>query len=533
MQSNLNVLMAQINPVVGAIHANCETIIQIINEHQVLHDVIIFPELALTGYPPEDLLFRNEFHQAVMEHLNLIKNETKECFVIIGHPLLEDDHCYNSLSIFFNGQKVHEYRKQNLPNYDVFDELRYFTPGGKNPCFLTIKGYKIGVIICEDLWQPGPAEQLLEHHISVLISINASPFDLSKYSTRERLLKSYTQQGIAIIYVNQTGGQDELLFDGQSLAIDKDGEICARAPAFEEALCSIQLHQNKITGPVAPALEHEALIYKALVCGTRDYVRKNHFPGVLLGLSGGIDSALTLAIAVDALGADKVHAVMMPSQYTATISNEDALQQVNKLKVAYSSLSIEPAYQTIVSTLAPVFKGLATDTTEENIQARIRGILLMAMSNKTGKMVLTTSNKSETAVGYATLYGDMAGGFCVLKDVLKTQVYALARFRNSISSVIPQRVIERAPSAELRENQTDQDSLPEYAILDAIITAYMEHNQSAAAIIAQGFKADEVNQVIKLIKRNEYKRRQSAPGIKISPRAFGKDWRYPITNDFN
>lgn len=533
MQSNLKILMAQINPTVGAIEANRDKIITVIKMQQHQHHILVFPELALTGYPPEDLLFRKEFHQAVVENLKLIQEVTEYCYVIIGHPKREKEYCYNALSIFYKGQKINEYHKQNLPNYEVFDEARYFTPGGKNPCILKLDHYKIGVIICEDLWHPGPAEDLLCHDISVLLIINASPFDTSKYFKREILLKSYTQQGIAVIYVNQIGGQDELLFDGQSIAMDKTGTICVRAPAFEENLCTVQINQEQITGSITPLLSQEALIYKALVCGTKDYVRKNKFSGVLLGLSGGIDSALTLAIAVDALGNEHVHAIMMPSPFTAEMSNEDAMQQIRKLQVSHSIFPIEPIYKTILSTLESVFKGLPLDTTEENIQARIRGMLLMAMSNKTGKMVLTTSNKSETAIGYATLYGDMAGGFAVLKDVLKTQVYALAQYRNSISEVIPKRVIKRAPSAELKPNQTDQDHLPDYSILDAIIVAYMENNLNAAEIIQQGFNPEEVNQVIRLIKNNEYKRHQAAPGIKISPIAFGKNWRYPISNGFN
>jgi NAD+ synthase (glutamine-hydrolysing) len=524
--------MAQINPTVGAIKANETKILEIIETKQTHHDLIIFPELSLSGYPPEDLLFRNEFHQAIKESLERIQAATKECYVLIGHPGMEKENCYNSMSIFHMGQKIREYHKQNLPNYDVFDEARYFTPGKQDPCTLTIKNYKLGICICEDLWQPGPVEDLIDAGVCTIISLNASPFHYLKYSHREELLKSYSRQGIAMIYVNQIGGQDELLFDGQSLAIDKTGTICARSPAFEEDLCSIQLSEEGIEGTITPLLSLPALIYKALVCGTKDYVTKNNFPGVLLGLSGGIDSALTLAVAVDALGADKVHAVMMPSRFTASISKEDALQQLNSLSVSHTTLSIEPTFETIISTLDPVFNGLAADTTEENIQARIRGLFLMAISNKSGKMVLTTSNKSETAVGYATLYGDMAGGFSVLKDVLKTQVYELAHYRNSLSEVIPERVITRAPSAELKENQTDQDSLPEYPILDEIIIAYMEKRLSANEIISQGFKPDEVEKVLKLIRRNEYKRRQAAPGIKISPMAFGKDWRYPITNGF-
>lgn len=532
MQNKLRILMAQTNPTVGDLAANRAQIIEIINNKQTEHDLIIFPELALTGYPPEDLLFRKEFHQAIIENLKQIQAVTKDCYVLIGHPSVDQKNCYNSLSILHDGKIITQYQKQNLPNYEIFDETRYFTPGPKNPCLLNIKKYSIGICICEDAWRLGPVEDLIANGASIIVSINASPFDTSKYQKRETLLKSHAQHGVAIIYVNQIGGQDELLFDGQSLAMDHQGKICARAPAFKEDLCTIELEGKKLSGPIAPLLNKEQLLYEALICGTKDYVNKNHFPGVLLGLSGGIDSALTLAVAVDALGAERVHAVLMPSRYTADMSYEDAIKELEILGVSHSLLSIEPAFNTLMATLEPVFAGLPIDTTEENIQARIRGLLLMAMSNKSGSMVLTTSNKSESAVGYATLYGDMCGGFGILKDVLKTEVYALARYRNSLTEVIPERVITRAPSAELRENQTDQDSLPEYEVLDAIIVAYMEKNLSPTEIIQQGFKAEDVTRVIQLIKRNEYKRRQAAPGIKISPMAFGKDWRYPITNGF-
>lgn len=530
--TTIKVLMAQINPLVGAINDNQNKIIDIIKQKQTDHHLIVFPELVITGYPPEDLLFRKEFLQASAHALDEIKKNTHECYVVVGHPTLEAGKIYNSLSIINKGQIISLYHKQNLPNYEIFDEARYFSQGPAVPCVLEIMGQKIGFCICEDIWQPGPAEALIKAGISTLININASPFDDEKYPRREQLLKKYATQGVNIIYVNQVGGQDELLFDGQSMALDNRGEISARAPAFTEDLATIELCAKKINGVITPLLRLEELLYKALVCGTKDYVQKNKFPGVLIGLSGGIDSALTLAIAVDALGADKVHAVMMPSPYTAFMSNEDAQLQIEAMKVSWSTLAIEPIFNIINSTLEPEFKDLPRDVTEENIQARIRGVLLMALSNKTGKMVLTTSNKSESAVGYATLYGDMAGGFGVLKDVLKTQVYALAHYRNNLSPVIPERVITRAPSAELRENQKDQDSLPEYAILDAIITSYIEKRQSAEEIIHAGFESDVVHKVIKLIKRNEYKRRQSAPGIKISPLAFGKDWRYPITNGF-
>jgi NAD+ synthase (glutamine-hydrolysing) len=532
MHANLKVLMAQINLTVGAIKENEKKIIEVIKSKQEEHHIIVFPELAITGYPPEDLLYRKELHEAVEKSLQRIQETTKDCYVIVGHPTRAHEGCYNSLSILYKGQKIRLYHKQNLPNYEIFDEARYFLPGPQDPCILQIDNQKIGILICEDLWQPGPAEDLINDDVSTIISLNASPFDYDKYFKREELIKCYAAQGVNILYVNQMGGQDELLFDGQSLAMDKSGVICARAPAFAESLLTVELNKDGMQGSIAPLLAIEELIYQALVCGTKEYVQKNKFPGVIIGLSGGIDSALTLAIAVDALGADKVHAVMMPSPYTAAISNEDALQQIKTLNVSYSTVPIDPIFESINTALKEDFKGLPADLTEENIQARIRGVLLMALSNKTGKMVLTTSNKSESAVGYATLYGDMAGGFAVLKDVLKTQVYALAQYRNSLSAIIPERVITRAPSAELRENQKDQDSLPEYPILDAIIVSYVENNLTAAEIVQEGFDPVVVDKIISLIKRNEYKRRQSAPGIKISPLAFGKDWRYPITNAF-
>lgn len=532
MPATIDILMAQINPTVGAISANTEKIISIIKTHQKCHDIIVFPELSITGYPPEDLLFRNDLYLQIEKALTDIARSTVDCHVIVGHPSLEKEQCFNTASIFYRGARIALYHKQHLPNYGVFDELRYFTQGAPQPCILSIKDYRLGVCICEDIWHPGPVDQFVESKADGFVCLNASPFDYVKQTFREDLLRQHSQRGLSIVYVNQVGGQDELVFDGQSMAFDPQGNLCARAPAFVEHLQTVILQGKKITSKIVPLLNQDQLIYEALVCGTRDYVEKNGFPGVLIGLSGGIDSALTLTIAVDALGASRVHAVMMPSRYTADMSLEDAKKQLKTLGVEHTLLSIEPAFESFLDTLAPSFAGLKPDTTEENIQARIRGILLMALSNKTGKMVLTTSNKSETAVGYATLYGDMAGGFAVLKDVLKTQVYALARYRNRLSPVIPERVITRAPSAELAENQTDQDSLPEYEILDAIIKAYMENNSAAEEIIREGYAATDVNKVIRLIKRNEYKRRQAAPGVKISQRAFGRDWRCPITSGF-
>jgi NAD+ synthase (glutamine-hydrolysing) len=524
--------MAQINTTVGATAVNAEKVIDIIKKNQMHHDVIIFPELALTGYPPEDLLFRKKLFHQVDVALNLIQSNTLDCHVIIGHPSLEGSVIFNSASIFANGQRIALYHKQHLPNYGVFDEQRYFMKGDNTPCLFSIKGYQVGLCICEDLWQPGPVEQILEANADILFCLNASPFDEHKPSHREALLRNYAKQGIIIIYVNQVGGQDELVFDGQSLAFDATGQLCARSLAFEEHLNTVILKDHLLLGDIRTPLSREALMYKALVCGLNNYIEKNKFSGVLLGLSGGIDSALTLCIAVDALGASRVHAVMLPSRYTAAMSEEDAKQQAEALQVQYSTLPIEPAFQTLLTTLSPAFVGYPKDTTEENLQARIRAVLLMALSNKTGYLLLTTSNKSETAVGYTTLYGDMAGGFAVLKDVLKTSVYALAHYRNNLSPVIPSRVLTRPPSAELAPNQTDQDTLPKYDVLDAIISFYMDDNLDADAIIQKGFAADEVLSVLNRIQQNEYKRRQAPPGIKVTTRAFGRDWRYPITSGF-
>ena len=502
MPQSLSLLMAQINPTVGAIAANAEKMIHIIRSHQHNHDLIIFPELSLTGYPPEDLLFRKELFHQIKDALTKIQANTEDCHVIVGHPCIEKNHLYNAASVIAKGQQIALYHKQHLPNYGVFDEQRYFSKGKPNPCLITIKNHRIGLCICEDIWQTGPVEQLIDAQADIMVCINASPFDYTKYSLRESLLRNYATRGLTIIYVNQTGGQDDLVFDGQSLAIDNTGSIGARSPAFIEHLQTVKVTGKHLKADIAPLLSKEALIYQALVCGLKDYVDKNGFPGVLLGLSGGIDSALTLSLAVDALGAKRVHAVVMPSRYTAMMSMDDAKQQANTMQVNYTILPIEPTFQTLLDTLSPSFHDLPTDITEENLQARIRGVLLMALSNKTGNMLLSTSNKSETAVGYSTLYGDMAGGFAVLKDVLKTMVYDLAYYRNSLSPVIPNRVLTRAPTAELAVNQTDQDHLPDYAILDRIISGYMEDNLTADELIKRGNNAEDVLKVIKLIRRN-------------------------------
>ena len=526
----LTLLMAQINPTVGAISSNLQKIIDIIQVHQDNHDLIVFPELALTGYPPEDLLLRDDFYLQVDEALSYIKSHVKQCHVIIGHPSLDKSTRYNSASVFANGQRVALYHKQQLPNYGVFDERRYFSPGKAEPCWFMLKNHRIGLCICEDIWQVGPVDQLVAAGVQHMISINASPFDENKTMARDNLLKQHASRGMAIVYVNQVGGQDELIFDGQSRAIDATGKITASAPAFAEHLQTLVLKNNQWVGDITPALSSEALIYEALVSSLRDYVNKNHFPGVLLGLSGGIDSALTLCLAVDALGASRVQAILMPSRYTADMSVDDAIEQAETMGVSHTTLPIEPTFQTLLTTLSPAFNGKPADITEENLQARVRGILLMALSNKSGNMLLTTSNKSELAVGYSTLYGDMCGGFAVLKDVVKTRVYALAHFRNELSPVIPQRVLTRAPSAELAPNQTDQDSLPDYVVLDGIIKAYMENSLGANEIIQLGYHAEDVAKILRLIKRNEFKRRQAAPGTKITPCAFGRDWRYPLTS---
>lgn len=530
MSSSITLLMAQINPTVGALAHNTQQIISIITAHQATHDLIIFPELALTGYPPEDLLLREAFLQEMTPYLHQIRTVSTRCHVIVGHPSEEKGLLYNAASVFAKGKCIALYHKQHLPNDGVFDERRYFQPGAQSPCLFPLKHYQLGLGICEDFWQPGPGEQLIAAGADLIISINASPFDEQKYTRREQVMKTYANQCLGLIYTNLVGGQDELVFDGQSMALDGQGAVVARAPAFQEGVASVTIKDKRLTGIITPLLSAEALLYQALLRGLTDYIEKNGFPGVLLGLSGGIDSALTLALAVDALGKDRVHAVLLPSRYTAPMSLEDALFQANTLAVRHTTLSIEPLFETFLTTLKPAFHGAPTDTTEENIQARIRGTLLMALSNKSGDLLLTTSNKSETAVGYSTLYGDMAGGFAVLKDVLKTTVYALARYRNTCSPIIPERVLTRAPSAELAPHQTDQDSLPDYAILDAIITHYMVDRLSAEDIIPMGFIKEDVQKTIQLIQRNEYKRRQAAPGVKITPCAFGRDWRYPLTH---
>ena len=529
----MRIILAQLNFHMGVIANNADKIIRICQQYQTDVDLIIFPELALTGYPPEDLLLRDDFYQQVEQALIHIQHCVDDCHIVIGHPQRTDQGVYNSASLFYQDQCIARYDKMCLPNYAVFDEKRYFIPGNK-ACIFTVKSTRFAMTLCEDLWEQQPVQLALEQQVDAIISLNASPFTLTKAQQRLTILQQRVRETQRpIFYVNLVGGQDELVFDGGSMLLDTQGNIVQQAPFFQENLLTIDFNQVHPPSPIAiKPLNESALIYQALVLSTHDYIKKNGFDGVLIGLSGGIDSALTLAIAHDALGADKVHAVMMPSRYTANMSLEDAQQQAQNLSVKYSVIEIEPMFNSFLAALAPEFKELPTDATEENIQARCRGVLLMALSNKLGKLVLSTSNKSEMAVGYATLYGDMAGGFAVLKDVLKTQVYQLAQYRNQLSPIIPERVITRPPSAELAHEQTDQDTLPAYETLDAIIQLYVEQNVHPEAIIQQGFDTEAVSTVIQRIKHNEYKRHQAPPGPRITERAFGKDWRLPITSGF-
>ncbi|MEW9897777.1 NAD+ synthase [Chitinivorax sp. PXF-14] len=531
----MKLAIAQFNPTVGDLAGNAAKIAHYVHEaREQGADLLVTPEFGLCGYPPEDLLLRPAFYTDCASQLAKLALQTQGIALLVSYPLQEKGKRYNAASIIRNGKIIATYRKISLPNNEVFDEKRYFEAGGA-PCVVEIAGVRVGINICEDIWQPQAAALAKSAGAEVIVVPNASPFHVDKQKVRYEVVKSRIEQtGLPIAYANLTGGQDELVFDGDSFLMNRKGELVAQLPMFDDALGVFELRDGDwVPGEVAPAPSIEAQVYKALTIGVRDYILKNGFPGALLGLSGGIDSALTLAIAVDALGPDKVHAVMMPSQYTADISVNDSREMVDILKVKYSEIAIRPVYDGFMDALAGEFAGLPVDTTEENLQARVRGTLLMALSNKTGKLVLTTGNKSEMAVGYATLYGDMAGGFAVLKDVAKTLVYRLAHYRNSVGCVIPERIITRAPSAELRDNQTDQDSLPPYDVLDAIMKAYVENNRSPQEIIAEGHPEADVKRVIRLIKLNEYKRRQAPVGVRITARGYGKDWRYPITNRYS
>jgi NAD+ synthase (glutamine-hydrolysing) len=537
MSQTLRVVMAQLNLRVGDIHGNAERIIASAIEARDRFgaDVAVFPELALCGYPPEDLLLRSSMQSRIERALERLKAEVSGIHVVVGYPWQAADGRYNACGVIADGKLLARYYKQKLPNYRVFDEKRYFEAGAR-PCVVDIKGVPVAVTICEDIWFDAPIAQARSAGARLMLSLNASPFHLDKQAEREALLAGRARDnGMPILYVNQVGGQDELVFDGGSCVLSAEGELRQRAPAFEEGLFAVDLDVGDEAvqpreGSCAPLLTVEASVYQALVTGVRDYVGKNGFKGVVLGLSGGIDSALTLAVAVDALGAERVEAVMMPYRYTAQMSLEDAEAEARALDVAYNVLPIEPMVEAFQTTLAPVFQGLGRDTTEENLQARCRGVLLMAISNKKGYLVLTTGNKSEMAVGYATLYGDMAGGFDVLKDVPKTLVFRLCQYRNTLGPAIPQRVIDRPPSAELAPDQKDEDSLPPYPVLDEILRLYVEHDMSADAIIAEGFEAETVRHVLRLVDLSEYKRRQAPVGVRVTQRGFGRDRRYPITS---
>ena len=537
----MKIALAQLNLVVGDIAGNTARIIDAARRARDEHGarLVAFPELSITGYPPEDLLFRPGLHRRVEHALAKIGAACPGIAVLVGHPEMEDGAVYNSASVFDGGELLATYRKQRLPNYAVFDEKRYFRAGDR-AVVVRLDGLALGLSICEDIWDPKTAVGAMRAGAELLLNINASPYSQPKREMRRQAVLAATQSsGLPVLYLNLVGGQDELVFDGGSFAMGATGEVMARAPEFEETLLVVELRGSgkalALHGPKAVPLGNEAGVYAALVTGVRDYVQKNRFGGAVLGLSGGIDSALTLAIAGDALGAENVTALSMPSRYTAQMSIDDALEQARRMGCECHVVGIEPSFSAFNASLAPLFEGRGADVTEENIQARCRGILLMAVSNKTGRMVLTTGNKSEMSVGYATLYGDMAGGFAPLKDVPKTLVFALSRWRNAQEDrpLIPPRVIEREPSAELRPDQKDTDSLPPYEVLDPILEAYVERDCTPREIAALGYDLETVKRVARMVDRNEYKRRQAAPGVRITERAFGRDRRYPITSRYD
>ncbi len=563
----MKIAIAQINATVGDLSGNVARIADFAGRARGQGaDLMVTPELALCGYPPEDLLLREDFLAACDQALADLAARSAGVTLVVGHPRVVDGRRYNSASVMRDGKVTGVYDKQRLPNYTVFDEERYFEPGGK-PCVFGMNGVSFGVNICEDTWgAQGPVtararggsgderagddrlginicadswnatapRAAREAGANVLLVLNASPYHMEKQRVRYDVMRErVAENGLALVYANLVGGQDELVFDGGSFVLNREGVLTHQLPLFKEALGMVNLTDgDPQPGEMIKPGSQDSEVYEALITGVRDYIDKNGFPGAIIGISGGIDSALTLAIAVDALGAKRVRAVMMPSQYTAGMSVEDALAEAKALGVRYTEIPIKPMFDAFLKSLSGEFKGLAADATEENLQSRIRGTLLMALSNKTGSLVLTTGNKSEMGTGYATLYGDMAGGFAVLKDINKQLVYRLAKYRNSLGQVIPQRVIDRAPSAELRPDQTDQDSLPPYPVLDAIMEAYVEGDLSPREIVAHGYAVTDVERVVRLVRGSEYKRRQAPVGIRITPRGFGKDWRFPITNKF-
>ncbi|ADU99504.1 NAD+ synthase [Alicycliphilus denitrificans] len=548
----LAISIAQLNFVVGDLQGNAQKIIDAARQaYAAGARLLLTPELAICGYAAEDLFLRPAFLAACDEAVQAVARGTADLAglaIVLGHPRAAApgapafSSCLNAASVLRAGRVEQTYTKRELPNYQVFDERRYFVAGDA-PCVFEVEGVRVGLLICEDAWFSAPARDAATAGAQLLAVINASPFHLGKGAEREQTMRErVAETGLPLVYAHLVGGQDEVVFEGRSFALNADGTVAMRAPAFEEKLVFAQVHQAQaaieMEADVAPERSLEADLWDALVLGVRDYVGKNGFPGALLGLSGGIDSALVLAIAVDALGADKVRTVMMPSPYTADISWIDARDMAARLGVRYDEIAIAPQFEAFKAALAPLFEGRAEDTTEENLQARIRGTLLMALSNKFGAVVLTTGNKSEMATGYCTLYGDMAGGFAVIKDVVKTRVFDLARWRNANdpygtgANPIPERIIIRPPSAELRPDQKDQDSLPPYEVLDAILARYMENDEPVEDIVRAGYDRADVERVTRLIKINEYKRRQAPVGVRVTRRSFGKDWRYPITNKF-
>jgi NAD+ synthase (glutamine-hydrolysing) len=540
-ERRLRCVLAQLNLVVGDVEGNTSRIIEasVRAREEFGADVILVPELAVSGYPPEDLLFHLGLKAQVVRSIERLRSEVQGITLVVGYPEYVADRIYNSAVVIRDGTLLANHRKACLPNYRVFDEKRYFTPG-TFPTVVELNGIRAGILVCEDVWEPEPAAQARGAGAEVLLVINASPYEVNKQRQRETEVarRRVAETDVPLLFVNLIGGQDELVFDGNSFVMNAHGEITQRAPAFVEGLYPVDLEERAgegvapRPGTLAPLQDEEESVYGALVLGTRDYVDKHRFPGAVLGLSGGVDSALTLCIAVDALGPERVHSVAMPSRYTSQMSKDDAALQASWLKVQHSEISIEGMFEATLSALKDEFAGRPLDTAEENIQSRCRGVLLMGISNKTGRMLLTTGNKSEMAVGYATLYGDMAGGFAPIKDCSKLLVYRLCAWRNAQSRAIPARVIERPPSAELRADQKDTDSLPPYDVLDPILEAFIEEDLSVDQIAARGFDRATVGRILDLVKRNEYKRRQAPPGVRVSGRAFGRDWRYPITSGY-
>jgi len=540
MAETLKIALAQLDFLVGDVRGNAAKVIASARHarRELGADLVLYPELTLSGYPPEDLLFHRGFRRQIEAGLAHLRAELEDARVLIGFPEYAGAGIYNSAALITGGEIAAIHRKAELPNYKVFDEKRYFHAGNQ-PTVADCRGFRTGLLVCEDIWEPAAVQLSRSDGAELLVVINASPYEIHKQREREEVARARIREvGLPLAYVNLVGGQDELVFDGNSFVMDAAGEVVLRAPAFEAGTWVAEFtrdsrgHAVPRPAAVTAELADDASVYRALVLGVRDYVGKHGFPGVVIGVSGGVDSALTLAIAVDALGSERVQAVMMPSRYTSAISLEDAQQQAQLLNVKYSVLSIEGMFEATLATLRQEFAGRPADATEENIQSRCRMLLLMGLSNKTGRMLLTTGNKSEMAVGYATLYGDMAGGFAPIKDCSKMLVYRLANYRNSLGRVIPARVIEREPSAELRPGQKDSDSLPPYEILDPILEAFIEEDLSVDEIEARGFDRATVGRVLDLVKRNEYKRRQAPPGVRVSRRAFGRDWRYPITSGY-